>query len=452
MMIDSSQQSFINAPETHIRLLAPAGAGKTMCILERCLYLDTLAPKKKYLIISFTSGACEEIKRRLTLPKFSVIRGKIKVSTLNSYGNSILNDKSTFPRLINEKWDKANIVKNDLQDIWGNLPILSMGLKEVGSRGHKIGQVLDVFDCLKGLSFNHEFSSVKLFKKHYVDHLRYIDSLGLRKYLDKEFLQKFIDINDRVFGNANKTKLVNELIEFWFQAVNRLQKQGYYTFEDQKYFAYHYYKSAYSNRKMPKVNQYTDIIIDEFQDINVLDLNFIKELVRVNESTLTIVGDDDQAIFEWRGAVPKFILDPTSFLGTAFDTYILENNYRSPKNIVEASKRLIRFNRNRLDKNTVPLNHEDVEIRKVLVENHHLGVKTIIDLVADIVGRGERTAIISRKRSQLLPYQMELMGRKLLYYAKEDIDMSLSGLLRTYWRLFHLEMRLIRFLLNLATT
>ena len=63
-----------------------------------------------------------------------------------------------------------------------------------------------------------------------------------------------------------------------------------------------------------------------------------------------IVGDDDQAIFEWRGATPEYILNPKEHFGKDFRDYQLDVNYRSPKNIVNLSRKLIRHNTNRVDK------------------------------------------------------------------------------------------------------
>ncbi len=58
-------------------------------------------------------------------------------------------------------------------------------------------------------------------------------------------------------------------------------------------------------------------MVDEFQDINPLDIALIKGIAQRHRATLTIVGDDDQAIFEWRGATPEYILHPEQYLGAS---------------------------------------------------------------------------------------------------------------------------------------
>ena len=92
------------------------------------------------------------------------------------------------------------------------------------------------------------------------------------------------------------------------------------------------------------------MFVDEFQDVNPLDIALVKAIVERNRATVTIAGDDDQAIFEWRGATPEYILNPERYFDSPFTTYILGVNYRSPHNSVDHSQRLIANNERRVPK------------------------------------------------------------------------------------------------------
>ncbi|MBS7539849.1 UvrD-helicase domain-containing protein [Ancylobacter lacus] len=107
----------------------------------------------------------------------------------------------------------------------------------------------------------------------------------------------------------------------------------------------------------------THILVDEFQDINPLDLALILKVAELHRSALILVGDDDQAIFEWRGSAPEFILAPERHLGRAFSTYVLEKNYRCPRNIVVKSARRIAHNRHRVEKAMHPVSTVDAQIQ-----------------------------------------------------------------------------------------
>ena len=97
-------------------------------------------------------------------------------------------------------------------------------------------------------------------------------------------------------------------------------------------------------------NQFKYILVDEFQDTNNAQMEFLYMLTRgVENPNICCVGDDDQSIYSWRGAEIKHILN---FDKTFPDAQIirLETNYRSTSNILGAANSLIRHNRGRLGK------------------------------------------------------------------------------------------------------
>ena len=101
-------------------------------------------------------------------------------------------------------------------------------------------------------------------------------------------------------------------------------------------------------------NKFKYIMVDEFQDTNNAQMQFLKMLTRGSESpNICCVGDDDQSIYSWRGAEIKNILDfDKTFPGAQIIR--LETNYRSTGNILGASNSLIRHNDGRLGKDLHP--------------------------------------------------------------------------------------------------
>ena len=97
-------------------------------------------------------------------------------------------------------------------------------------------------------------------------------------------------------------------------------------------------------------NQFKYILVDEFQDTNNAQMEFLTLLTRdMVLPNICCVGDDDQSIYSWRGAEIKHILN---FEKTFHDAQIirLETNYRSTSNILNAANSLIRHNQGRLGK------------------------------------------------------------------------------------------------------
>lgn len=97
-------------------------------------------------------------------------------------------------------------------------------------------------------------------------------------------------------------------------------------------------------------NQFKYILVDEFQDTNHAQMEFLEMLTRGAERpNICCVGDDDQSIYSWRGAEIKHILNFDKTFDAA-RVIRLEINYRSTPNILGAANSLIRHNRGRLGK------------------------------------------------------------------------------------------------------
>ena len=94
---------------------------------------------------------------------------------------------------------------------------------------------------------------------------------------------------------------------------------------------------------------FSHILVDEVQDIGTLQWNIIDLLCSCFQASLFVVGDIDQSIYEWRGAVPDRLVNKQHL----FDVYKLETNYRSVPEIVEKANNLIQHNNNRITKTMV---------------------------------------------------------------------------------------------------
>ena len=101
-------------------------------------------------------------------------------------------------------------------------------------------------------------------------------------------------------------------------------------------------------------NKFKYIMVDEFQDTNNAQMQFLKLLTRGRENpNICCVGDDDQSIYSWRGAEIRNILEfDKTFPGAQIIR--LETNYRSTGNILGAANSLIRHNNGRLGKDLHP--------------------------------------------------------------------------------------------------
>ncbi len=137
--------------------------------------------------------------------------------------------------------------------------------------------------------------------------------------------------------------------------------------------------------------KYRYILIDEFQDINRVQYEVIRMLASP-ENNLFIVGDDDQSIYRFRGAVPELMLHfPKDYPNTK--KIILDVNYRSTKAVVRVAERVIGYNQKRYPKNMITGNPqgENVHVQETKhpVEESRYVIKEIRKALANGVNPNE---------------------------------------------------------------
>lgn len=435
--LDESQRRFSEANALNVRLLAPAGCGKTHSLLFRCLSLAkrSVTAKPRFLLVTFTVAAKSELASRLKEDAaFAEIRDQVVITTLNSFGFSRIKTQVSNPKLISTKEEYHFTMLNQLRPVWMEHKAVALAIE--GKRSHQVPrQFMGLIDSMKSLGFDHvrhtnqekflakmaELRSQRLDRK--IQEL--IDDLTKAEVIDVKKTRKGEEV-----AHASDRELYSTFFQFWREATDLLMTSATFTLEDQKYFAYIDERQKVEEGKfLSGAAKFDHVLVDEFQDINPLDLLLIKYIVERNRATLTIVGDDDQAIFEWRGATPSYILEPDRSLGRTFQTFILDTNYRSPKNIVEMSQRLIGQNIVRVQKEIKPARQEDAQIDVIETQSLNEALDTVIKIVEEAITNQHspaRTAIIGRKRSQIIPYQVFMASRGISFCAAEDLQLFLS--------------------------
>ncbi len=284
---------------------------------------------------------------------------------------------------------------------------------------------MDLIDYFKTLGFRHDkYQGAEDLKKH----TEWLINNGMHAHMSA-IIKMLVDIEILHESDDPITAIDNHFMQFWCEACNQLYNTSFVTLEDQKYWAVIDIEEMIIQGKYTTgMHRIHHILVDEFQDINVLDLNLLKAISQLNKSELTIIGDDDQAIYEWRGASPEFILKPDIHISPGYKTHILEINYRSPRNIVEYSQRLIKHNINRVDKNVVAKSTIDADIHVKIMPTLTDSINYVLDNVRELINNNniKNVAIIGRKRSQIIPYQIIFASEGIPFYAAEDLHILLS--------------------------
>jgi len=162
------------------------------------------------------------------------------------------------------------------------------------------------------------------------------------------------------------------------------------------------------------LEQYQQVMVDEFQDTNATQMRLVRALTQTHHN-LTVVGDDDQSIYGWRGACIKNILDFPKFYDDC-KVVRLERNYRSRPAILKIANEIIKKNSDRHTKQLVATREETSQLPEVLVfpsENEEAeGVATDISLQLTRGWQAKDIAVLFRSNNQgaLIEAELRRMG------------------------------------------
>jgi DNA helicase-2/ATP-dependent DNA helicase PcrA len=305
-------------------------------------------------------------------------------------------------------------------------------------RGNFSVQMVEALGIMKSLAFDHD---KHLSFEAYTSHMSWLRNVGCQPRID----QLWDSIRKTKISEIGDDRLLFEkFLKFWAAASELQFSQAVFTLDDQKYAAARVVEASIEAGQQPRgASKYTDVLVDEFQDIDPLDLRLIQGIVTYHRASLTIVGDDDQTIYEWRGATPEFILQPNESFSRDFKTHILEKNYRCPRNIVHKSRALIEHNRRRVEKNIIPMSEHDAKVSILRRDSFTDSVDEITELALKFKGEGamagKRLALIARKRAQLIPYQIIFASTGIPFCAAEDLNIFLSKTFEQLYRVIEVR-------------
>ena len=162
--------------------------------------------------------------------------------------------------------------------------------------------------------------------------------------------------------------------------------------------------------------RFREILVDEFQDTNAIQYGFIR-LLAGDSGHVFVVGDDDQAIYGWRGAkvenVQRFLKD----FATA-QTIRLEQNYRSTANILGAANAVIAHNPDRIGKQLWTDSGEGEAIDVYAAYNEVDEARYVVDRISQWVRDGgsySEVAVLYRSNAQSRAFEEALLAEQVPY-------------------------------------
>lgn len=328
-MHNKEQQHAIQFGTGPLLVLAGPGSGKTYVITHRIIHLisECQIPPNNILVITFTKAAALEMQNRAT--KAYKPCSYVQFGTFHSIFYHILklsNPNRNYQLATDQ--ERISIIKEIIQK------------EDFVEKNTDLMQETE--NCIKEISIYKNSCFTDL--KNTDDDANNTYEINMKSNVDN------LD-SERMGILSEKYQNVYRLYEEWLADNQKLD------FDDMIKLCYQQLKQDVRLREYWQ-NRFSHILIDEFQDINQMQYETIRLLS--NNQNIFAVGDDDQAIYSFRGSNPemmkKFVQDYQA------KTICLSCNYRSHKDIVEASMHFISHNKNRFDKRIVAINREDNSI------------------------------------------------------------------------------------------
>lgn len=220
--------------------------------------------------------------------------------------------------------------------------------------------------------------------------------------------------------------------EIYPEYQEQLRKNNALDFDDMLSFTVRLLRERKEAKELYQ-SRFEHVLVDEFQDVNFAQYELIK-MLSAKHKNITIVGDDDQSIYAWRGADVTHIL---KFAGE-FDgakTIKLEKNYRSTRRILSAANEVIRHNRRRAQKHLWTDNPEGAPITITEVGTEQEEAMLVADTILQSVRPGRRKfgefAVLYRTNAQsraleeaflMMRIPHVLVGGQRFYERKEVKD------------------------------
>ena len=345
------QRAAVNHGGGSARVIAPAGSGKTRVLTERARHLlgDWNVPPSALSLVAFNKRAQEEMQTRTR-----DMRG-LRVRTLNAIALAIVNGSAPFQP---QSRQFRTIDEPDVRRIIGRLVQFP--------RRRNTDPMASWIEALS------------------------VIRLGLREPAEVEQLY-----NGDVDG----------LTEMWPQYRRALDRDSVVDFDDQIYRALELLLTDPAARRTAQ-RACRVLLVDEFQDLTPAHVLLVR-LLSAPDFSVFAVGDDDQTIYGYSGADPRWLINFQTMFPHA-GLHPLQVNYRCPGDVVQAADRLVRHNQHRVAKTIVSARPQSSGLSVIRGPDTLASCLSVV--MAEIDGGRDPVdiAVLTRVNALLAPVQIGL--------------------------------------------
>ena len=365
--LNKNQKEAVNFKNGPCLVLAGAGSGKTKVLTERIIKLiESGVSPFNILAITFTNKAAKEMRDRISI-KLNNVANDIFVGTFHSFG--------------------LKIIRENYKDLGFDKNISIIDREDMNSILKKILKELNI--DVKQIPVKYVINKISFAKN---------ENLTPEEY--SKFMKGYID---------------ETVIKVYSKYTSVLKKNNSVDFDDLLVLPLQLFKN---NKEILEKYQerYKYILVDEYQDTNTVQYDLCKVLASKYKN-IFVVGDIDQSIYGWRGANFENILNFEKDYKDA-KLIILEENYRSTKNILDAANSVVKNNVKRKEKNLISTKEVGEKIKYIRCYSEVDEAKEVVEEIKKLILSGKKYSdigILYRTNAQSRVIEEALLKENIPY-------------------------------------
>ena len=377
--LNPQQLAAVTAPPGPALVIAGAGSGKTRTLTYRVAYLlEQGIPADRILLLTFTNKAAGEMMRRV-----ADLLGRQLPSlwggTFHSIGARILRSHAD---LLGYRRDFTILDRDDAKDLI-KACIAEAGIETKGTHFPKPEVLCEIFS----LAVNTHKSTAEILEEQF-------------DYFD-QITRQVADVQKRYIARKRATNAMDfdDLLALWLRLL-----------QEHADVCEHYQR------------RFQFILVDEYQDTNRLQSDLI-DLLAERHHNVTVVGDDAQSIYAWRGANFQNIFKFPKRYPEA-KVFKIETNYRSTPEILKVANAAIAANREQFTKILTPARKSGLKPALIACADAAQQAAFIAQRVAELPEEGvdlNQVAVLYRSHFHALELQLELTKRNIPFSITSGI-------------------------------
>ena len=404
--LNGAQKEAVEYLEGPLLILAGAGSGKTKTLTHRIANLIKHGVEPhRILAVTFTNKAANEMRRRL----WKLLRGYPRDESLRAI---VVDETSSSSAVVFDDF-RTNHKEVSVEPPRSFMPYMGT-FHGIAVRILRIEA--DVVELDRNFVIYDMDDQVSLIRR-IMKELKLTDDKSLKPKSIQAIISSEKNRGDGPEDYEARALYPNQkkIARVFYRYEEEKRKAGALDFDDLLLYELELFRKHPEVRKKWQ-EKFKHILIDEYQDTNVVQYNIVKLLVNENKN-ICVVGDDWQSIYSWRGADFTNILNfEKDFTGAK--VIKLEQNYRSTENILEASQKIISENKQRTEKTlfTESGKGEPVDIESLQDENaeaNYVALK-IINMQKDYPDLSD-FAVLYRTNAQSYSFEKAFMSMQIPY-------------------------------------